>query len=409
MPAGGEDINWLLGIPNHRVIGVELLEEGEVLVGLERKSRVLKCPECGRRCSCYDSVLRLIRDMPMWGYRTTLVVSWPRVDCDRCGVRYVRYSWVGPTGRRTRRYERWIFELTRWIPVSDVSEVSGLAWGTVKQVEKRYIRGALRHRDLEGIEVLGFDEVSYRKGHRYLTIITDIKGKRVIAVEKGRDGAALRRFFRRFGKERLRLVREAVIDMHDPYRKAIGEAMPQATIVYDRFHLMKLLNRALDDLRRRMQRELPVEDRRVLKNKRYVLLKARENLTPRQRVALAELKRANEPLSTAYLLKEDFREIYQASNVTEARTFFADWIRRVRAAAIPELLGFLKTLRRRFKGVLAFFRYGHRLTAGLSEGINNVIKTIKKVAYGFRDLTYFRLKILRHCGKLPAHALPTAF
>ena len=409
MPAGVEDISWLLGIPNHQVIGVELMEEGEALVVLERRPRVLKCPKCGRRCNCYDTVLRLIRDMPIWGQSTTLAVPWPRAECESCGILSIRYRWVGPTGRRTRRYERWIFDLTRWIPVNDVAKVTGLAWETVKQIEKRYIRGALRKRDLEGIKALGFDEVSYRKGHRYLTIITDIKRKRVIAVEKGRDSAALRRFFRRFGKERLAAVREAVIDMHDPYLKAIREAMPQATIVYDRFHLMKLLNRSLDDLRRRIQRDLPVEDRRVLKNKRYVLLKPSEHLTRRQRVALAELKRANEPLSTGYLLKEDFREIYQAVDATEARADFADWIRRVRAAAIPELLDFLKTLRRHFKGVLAFFRYGHRLSNGLAEGFNNVIKTIKKVAYGFRDLAYFRLKILRHCGRLPAYALPTGF
>jgi transposase len=357
----------------------------------------------------YDVTARTIQDLPVWGRRTTLVVGWPRVSCERCGILQVRYGWVGPTSRRTRRYERWIYELTRWIPVADVAEVTGLAWYTVKEIERRYIVGALRGRDLDGITVLGFDEVSYRKGHRYLTIISDIKRKRVIAVEKGRDSAALKRFFSRFGKERLAQVREAVIDMHEPYQQAITEAMPQATIVYDRFHLVKLLNRAIDDLRRRIQRELPAEDRKILKNKRYVLLKPQKELTPRQRVALEELKRVNEPLSTAHLLKEDFRELYQEPGATEARAAFADWIRRVRAAAIPELLDFVKTLRRHFGGVLAFFRYGHRLTNALSEGFNNVIKTIKKVAYGFRDLTYFRLKILRHCGKLTPHALPTGF
>jgi transposase len=199
-----------------------------------------------------------------------------------------------------------------------------------------------------------------------------------------------------------------VIDMHDPYRQAIAETIPHARIVYDRFHLVKLLNKSLDDLRRRLQRDLPPEDRKVLKNKRYVLLKPNEKLTTKQQVALAELQRVNEPLSTAYVLKEDFREIYQSRRVSEARTAFAHWIRRVRASGIPELQDFVKTLRRHFTGVLAFFRYGHRLTNGLSEGFNNVIGTIKKVAYGFRDLVYFRLKILRHCG-LPKEVVPTLF
>lgn len=409
MPSEWESITKLLGIPNHDVVDVDRTAEGEIFIILGRRDRVLKCPVCKRRGTGYDTALRLIRDLPVWGQRSTLGVPWPRVKCEQCGVHMVRYAWVGSKGRRTRRFERLIFELTQWIPVADVAEVAAMAWHTVKDIEKRYIRGALRQRNLDGIGALGFDEVSYRKGHRYLSIVTDIKRKRVIAVEKGRDAAALKRFFGRFGKERLAKVREAVIDMHDPYQKAIAEAMPQATIIYDRFHLMKLLNRSLDDLRRRVQRELPVEDRRLLKNKRYVLLKSRENLTPRQKVALSELKHANEPLMTAYLLKEDFREIYQASGAIEARAAFADWIRRARESTIPELLDFLKTLRRHFKGVLAFFRYGHRITNGMAEGFNNVIKTIKKVAYGFRDLTYFRLKILRHCGKLPSHALPTRF
>ena len=141
-----------------------------------------------------------------------------------------------------------------------------------------------------------------------------------------------------------------------------------------------------------------------------MLLKCRENLTVRQRVSLKELQKANKPLATAYLLKEDFRELYQAETVQEARPAFADWIRRVRSSGIPELLDFVKTLRRRFAGVLAFFRYGHRLTNGLVEGFNNVIETIKKVAYGFRDLAYLRLKILRHCGRLDErHLLHTGF
>lgn len=408
MPTKQDGISRLLGIPNHRVMKVDQQEHG-VVVYLERIERVSKCPCCGSVAPIYDTVARTLQDCPVWDRRTTLVVGFPRVNCERCGVRHLTYGWIGPSGRRTRRYERWIYELTRWIPVADVAEVTGLAWETVKGIEKRYLVSALRGRDLDGIEALGFDEVSYRKGHRYLTIITDIKGKRVIGVEKGRDSEALRRFFARFGKDRLALVREVVIDMHEPYHQAIQEAMPLATVIYDRFHLMKLMNQSLDELRRRLQRDLPPDDRHILKNKRFVLLKPRENLTARQRVDLAELRRANEPLSTAYLLKEDFREIYQAANATEARRAFADWIRRVRAAAIPELLGFLKTLRRHFDGVLAFFRYGHRITNGLAEGFNNVIKTIKKVAYGFRDLTYFRLKILRHCGKLTPHVLPTGF
>ncbi len=288
--------------------------------------------------------------------------------------------------------------MTKNTPVIEVADEMGVAWRMVKDAEIRHIEGLLKERDLNGIRELGVDEVSEKKGHRYLTLVTDIRGRRVIWAGQGRDKATLEAFCKWFGWKRLRRVRRFVIDMHDPYELAIRENCPRARIVYDHFHLAKILHRAIDDLRRRLQAKLPPEGRLILKKKRYLLLRGRETLSPNQRVRLRELLRVNKPLSTAYILKEDFRAVFEERHPAVARKALKDWKERVRESGIPELVGFIRTLNRRRYGIQNFFQ--HRITNGLSEGFNNVVKTVKKMAYGFHDSRYFQLKILRRCGRI---------
>jgi len=284
------------------------------------------------------------------------------------------------------------------MPVKAVSEQEGIHWTTVKDAEIRYIVGLLRKRDLNGITDLGIDEVSEKKGHRYLTLVTDTVKRRVIWVGRGRDRAVLKKFFKWFGKKRTRRIKCVVIDMHDPYELEIRKQCPRAALIYDHFHVIKPLSFAIDEIRRRQQKEMPPEGRRYLKHSRYLLLRPREDLTQKQSVRLKELLAVNEPLSTAYLLKEDLRAVFRRLDPKVARAELRDWKRRVRESNIPELLEYVKMLNRRRFGILNFLK--HRKTNGLSEGFNNVVKTIKKNAYGFHDSEYFRLKILRKCGKL---------
>jgi len=284
------------------------------------------------------------------------------------------------------------------MPVKAVAEQERVHWTTVKDAEIRYILGLLRKRDLDGITDLGIDEVSEKKGHRYLTLVTDLGKRRVIWVGRGRDRAVLRKFFRWFGEKRTRRIKCVVIDMHDPYELEIRKRCRRARLIYDHFHVIKPLSLAIDLIRRRLQNELPPEGRHYLKGSRYLLLRPRETLTPKQAVRLKELFAINEPLNVAYILKEDLRTAFRIRDPKEARKELRAWKQRVRESGIPELLEYVKMLNRRRFGILNFLR--HRKTNGLSEGFNNVVKTIKKVAYGFHDWEYFRLKILRQCGKL---------
>lgn len=377
---------------------------GWIVIRLKRKLGPFICPQCREAYLVYhDRFDRHLRDLDLGRRGTLLDVPQYRLDCDTCGRQRERLPFARPKARATYRFEQLLFDLTGEMTVKAVARRTQTDWRAVKDAEVRYTRGLLRKRKLDGITHLGIDEVSERKGHRYLTLVTDLNAHRVIWVGPGREKRTLRRFFRWFGRERIRRLRVVVIDMHDPYELEIAVQAPRAVIVYDRFHVMKQLNQAVDLIRRRVQGQIPGPDRRAIKNKRYVILKARETLSSKERVRLKEVLAANEEISTAYILKEEFREWYSCHSRSEARSYLRDWIGKVQESGIPELRKFVELLQRRRRGIRNYFL--HRVTNGLSEGFNNVVKTVKKMAYGFHDSDYFRLKILRKCGKLEAEDL----
>ena len=392
-------ITSFLGLQSHEVLRWKRHHKSWIELWMKYQGRKYRCGGCGqgfpRR---HDEVLIRVRDLDISKHRVFLWLPRYRVRCPRCGIRRVESVIVRQGARCTRRFERKLFILTDYMPVKAVADQERVDWRTVKDAEVRHIAGLLRKRDLDGITDMGIDEVSEKKGHRYLTLVTDTVKRRVIWVGRGRDRAVLKKFFKWFGKKRTRRIRCVVIDMHDPYELEIRKQCPRAALIYDHFHVIKPLSFAIDNIRRRQQNEMPPEGKRYLKNSRYLLLRPRENLTKKQRVRLKDLFAVNETLNTAYLLKEDLRGVFRRQDHKQARAELRDWKRRVRESNIPELMEYVKMLNRRRFGILNFLK--HRKTNGLSEGFNNVVKTIKKAAYGFHDWQYFRLKILRKCGKL---------
>ena len=394
-------ISSFIGLQSCKVVRWKRHHKSWIELWLEFRGKISRCGKCGKKGLKYrDRAWIRLRDLDISKH---LVYVWePRQRwlCFWCGVRRVESRIARHHARCTRRFERWLFQLTEEMSVKGVSKLAQVDWETVKDAEIRYIVGLLRKRNLDGITDLGIDEVSEKKGHRYLTLVTDTVKRRVIWVGRGRDRAVLRKFFHWFGKKRTRRIRCVVIDMHDPYELEIRKQCPRAALIYDHFHVIKPLSMAIDDIRRRLQSKLPPAGRRYLKGSRYLLLRNRENLTKGQYIRLEELLTlpANETLNTAYILKEDLRVIFRRQDPKQARAELRDWKRRVRESNIPELLEYVKMLDRRRFGIMNFFK--HRKTNGLSEGFNNVVKTIKKKAYGFHDWQYFSLKILRICGKL---------
>ena len=392
-------ITSFVGLQSHGVVRWKRHHKSWIELWLEYRGNTFRCGRCGEGfAQCYDRDPIRVRDLDISKHQVFLWLPRYRVQCPRCGIRRVASVIVRQGARCTRRFERRLFVLTAYMPVKAVAEQERVHWTTVKDAEIRYILGLLRKRNLDDIVDLGIDEVSEKKGHRYLTLVTDLGKRRVIWVGRGRDRAVLKKFFRWFGKKRTRRIKCVVIDMHDPCELEIRKRCRRAKLIYDHFHVIKPLSLAIDLVRRRLQNELPPEGRRYLKGSRYLLLRPRETLTFKQAVRLKELFAVNEPLSMAYILKEDLRSVFRIPDPREARRELRAWKRRVHESGIPELLEYVKMLDRRRFGILNFLR--HRKTNGLSEGFNNVVKTIKKSAYGFHDWEYFRLKILRKCGKL---------
>lgn len=371
---------------------------------LKRKRVTYRCPGCGQLTSwCQSTRWRRLRDLDITGRHIEMIVPVHRMVCIGCGRHEIPITLARPNARCTKRLERDLFRLTKDMTVKAVSERMDLDWETVKDSEVRYIRGLLRKRKLDGITRIGIDEVSHHKGHKYLTLVTDLDHHRVIFATDHNDGKAVGRFLQWFGAKRCGRLRVVVTDMHDPYVKVIRKRLPKAALVYDHFHVSKAIHTAIDEIRRRLQREMNKEDREVLKNKRWVLLRARENLSARQEVSLQELMATNAELAAGYILKEEFRWAFKAKTRTAGEKRLSKWEEKARESGIPELLDVLGTIGRRREGIMNFFEY--QVSNGMAEGFNNVVGTIKKQAYGFHDPDYLKLKILRICGKLDSDTL----
>jgi len=339
-----------------------------------------------------------LRDLDIGRRHIDLRVQVYRVDCPLHGRLEVPTTLARLYARCTRRLEKHLFRLTGDSTVKAVAKRMALDWRTVKDAEVRHIRGLLRKRNLDSITRIGLDEVSYEKGHKYLTLVTDLDGHRVIYATHGNDGKAVSRFLTWFGPKRCRRIKVVVTDIHDPYLKVLRKRLPNAALVFDHFHVSKIVHDALDEIRRRLQRQLPPAGRSILKGQRYVLLRAREKLNTRQEVSLQEILDANTDLTKGYILKEAFRHVFKARNLRDGRKRLHAWEAQVRESGVPELLKVLGMIERRRSGIENFFHY--KVANGMAEGFNNVVGTIKKQAYGFHDREYLKLKILRVCGKL---------
>ena len=393
-----QSIRALLDLPRYVVVAVKRWAGWGRLTLVPRTLR-FRCPRC--RVTVAEgraSRWRPLRDLDVGRRHIELLVRVHHIECDRCGRPEVAVSLARQYARCTRRMEKHLFRLTGDSTVKAVAKRMALNWETVKDAEVRYIRGLLRKRDLSGVTRIGIDEVSYQKGHKYLTLVTDLDGHRVIYATHDNDGRAMGRFLTWLGPKCARRIKVAVTDMHDPYVKVLRKRLPKAAIVFDHFHVSKIVHDALDEIRRRLQRQLSPAGRRLIKGQRYVLLRAQESLSVRQRVSLKELLALNTDLTAGHILKEAFREVFKAKDLKDGRKRLKEWEGQVRESGIPELVHVLKMIERRRTGIENYFR--HRVANGMAEGFNNVVGTIKKQAYGFHDRDYLKLKILRICGKL---------
>lgn len=351
------------------------------------------CSGCGQRVRIVHSIaMRRVADLPLAHARVELVIPLRKLRCPRCGVRAERLEFLSPYRRCTLRFERAVADLCRVLPVQHVAAHFGLGWHTVKEIDKRRLEREVGTPCYDGLRLLAVDEIAVHKGHTYMTTVLDLETGRMVWLGKDRTKATLARFFQELTAEQRSSIEAVATDMAVGFRDAVSEACPNAALVYDLFHAVAKFSReVIDRVRVDESKKQDETGRQMIKGSRYLLLKNNSNLAGDQRERLDALLAANENLNTVYVLKDQLKHIWTYQLPALAARALDQWCELADASGLKPLQTFAKNLRRHAEGIVNHCRYP--LHTGRLEGINNKIKVIKRMAYGFRDDAYFILKI----------------
>lgn len=367
-----------------------------LIVELQPQEEAVRvCSGCGDRAAAiHDRSVRRIRDLPVFEDPVELRVPRLRLACMNCGPRLEHLGWLDPHARVTRRLAESVARLCAVTSILQAARWFGLDWKTVKRIDFRHLERTLGPIDLAGVTVIAMDEFAIQKGHRYATVVVEPERKRVLWVGRGRSRAEVRPFFELLGPQGCQALRAVAMDMNTAYDLEVKQHCPNAEVVYDLFHVVakygrEVIDRVRVDEANRLQDDKPA--RRVVKTSRWLLLRNRENVPAEQAVKLDELLAANKALLMVYLLKDDLKQLWHYRSEAWARKCWASWKRRALRSGLEPLKVFVRRLEPYLPGILSHCRWP--LGTNLVEGINNKIKVIKRVAYGYRDDAYFFLKI----------------
>jgi len=371
--------------------------DGSLLIALSEDPQVAaRCGRCGEPCALlHERRWRRVRERDWFDRRVWLDVPIRRMDCHHCGACVTeRIAWLSRQARITRRLWAWVEALVQLLPIAHVARLTGLHWHTVKEIDRLRLEAKHGEFEAQGVRRLVMDEFALHKGHRYATVVMDAEAFRVLWVGEGRSREAIRPFFELLGEEGCRRIEAVAMDMNTAFDLEVRQHCPQAEVVYDLFHVVARFGREVIDRVRVDQanvlRDQPAA-RQVIKRSRWLLLRNRNNLDPAQGVRLDELLAANAPLATVYLLKTALKEVWFAPSVPEGARRWRNWYRMVIDSGLTPLILFAKRLKPYLRGILASARFP--MNTSILEGVNNRIKVIKRMAYGFRDSDYFFLKI----------------
>lgn len=392
----------MLDMQGYSITKTEFVKS-ELHLWLDLDEKIFVCPHCGQLIFSTHSHWDIeLKELPVLGYKTFLHIPHYRIRCE-CQNKPITtdIDVKEPGFMVSRRVARSVVESAKRVPLDFVKDMYGLNWNTARNIDYEYLKKQIDMVALVAPTRIGVDEVSYHKGHKYMTIVTDQDLHHIVFVTKGRKSSNLNEFFEnRIDPVAKKRLEAASIDMWDPYEKSLRKHAPHAVVVYDKFHISRMLNNCVDQVRRQEQTGLEKEGRLFLKHKRFLFLKGQENLKPDQQQTLQEILEQNKSLQTAYLLKEQFRHLYTIEPLPDetpdmlfrrAFQFLVGWLQRAINSKLKPFLAFVKRIKKRWQGVLNYFLYP--ISNGLSEGLNNKIASLQKRAYGYRNLEYFMLKI----------------
>jgi transposase len=383
------------GVVGYRYVS-QTFEGGRVTIRIEQPRERFRCPHCGdTEVWAHGGEERTFRTLPIGGKPVQLRFKVPRVFCFACfRARQVKVAFADPRKRYTRSFERYALELSRHMTIQDVAEHLQVSWDTIKDIQARSLQRRFGKPKLHQLKEIAIDEIAVGKGHHYLTVVLNLRSGAVVFVGEGKGVEALEPFWRRVRRARAK-IRAVATDMSAAYIRAVRDNLPRAVHVFDHFHVIKLFNDKLSALRRELYHQAASDhERKVLKGTRWLLLKNPENLDAGRNELdrLGDALRLNQPLATAYYLKEDLRQIWSQPNKRTARRVLRDWLARARASGVRMLAQFADTLESYQDGILAYYDYP--ISTAPLEGTNTKIQAMKRQAYGFRDHEFFKLKIL---------------
>lgn len=372
---------------------------------VSRINGIKQCSICQSPCSGYDRLKpRLFQFIPIWGIPVYFRYALRRVNCPDHGIVVEYIPWATGKSHLTNTFKLYLSNWAKHLSWSTVAHIFHVQWYHVFDSVEYVVEYGLKHRLLDNITAIGIDEIQYRIGHKYLTLVYQIDShcRRLLYIGKDRQAKSLLRFFYRFGKARTAQLKVICCDMWKPYLKVIAKKAPKALNILDRFHIMKKFNDAIDNTRRQETRELVADGREpILKNARWCLLKNRNKQKESQLAKLKELMQYNLKSVKCMLLREAFQKFWTYRSTYWAKQFFDQWIDRVNRSNLIEMKSVAKMLVRHEVLIFNWFKTKERFSNGIVEGLNNKVKLTIKKAYGFKQFRTTEIALFHQLGKLP--------
>lgn len=389
---------------NARFVETETRLELEVFID-PRANGCPICSNCGAHAPGYDRLReRRFEFVPLWNIAVFFVYALRRVNCATCGVKAERVPWSRGNSPVTKSYHWFLAKWAERLSWSQVASIFHTSWNQVRNAVKHAVYWGIVHQELQDVKTIGIDEIARRKGHNYLTVVYQIDEglKRLLWVGEHRQAESLRRFFTTLTESVRQGIQFVCSDMWKAYLQVIAEQIPQATHVLDRFHVMAMFNRAIDQIRAEEARQMQRDGfEPLLKHSRWCLLKRSENLTECQTVKLRELLQYNLRSVKAYLQREDFQRFWEYRSPAWASKFLHAWCTRAKRSRIEPLVKLANTLLRHEQLLLNWFRADGAISSGSVEGLNGKAKLAFRKAYGFRDVETAKIALFHQLGKLP--------
>lgn len=382
----------------------------DIVIAVKPHKNGCRCPQCGRRGRIVHTMKpRRWRDVRLCG-RTVWLQHCPReIRCPTHGRHVEESPWAEPGARATYRLEYLLLRYCQAMPQSTAAQMLGMPPSTVSDTLHRVINRVRQGHRIRGLKRIGIDEISYAKGHKYATLVYDLDRSCVVWVGRGKARQTIDRFFEHaLSTYQKAKIKWACCDMSETFIGAIGQHCPNATLVLDRFHVVKLLNDAVDEVRKEQWREACKEERKALKGLRWLLYRHSSTRSRQQTITLKALEKANLRIYRAWRLKDEFEQLWEFKAPWAAKRFLKNWTTAAMRSRLEPLKKFVRTARKYAAGILAFVET--HLTNAIAEGLNRIVKIVKNRASGFRDLDPFADMIFLTIGDVDIPArIPARF